>query len=64
MILDVAMAAVLLALGILTFRRFEERTPLWRRALKMLGVLVITAVISHYFGTTGVIAALVSPSCP
>ena len=51
------MAAVLLGLGIVTFRHFEQRTRLWRRVLKMLGVLVITAVISHYFGTTGVIVA-------
>ena len=57
MILDVAMAAVLLALGIVTFRHFEQRTPLWRRFLKILGVLAMTAIISHYFGRTGVIIA-------
>ena len=57
MILDVAMAAVLLVLGIVTFRHFEQRTPLWRRFLKILGVLAMTAIISHYFGRTGVIIA-------
>jgi hypothetical protein len=57
MILDVAMAAVLLALGIVTFRKFEQRTPLWRRFPKIFGILAMTAVISHYFGRTGLIIA-------
>jgi hypothetical protein len=45
---------VLLALGIVTFRHFEQRTPLWRRFLKILGLLAVIAVISYYFGRTGV----------
>ena len=55
MILDVAMMAVLLVLGIVTFRHFEQRTPLWRRLLKVFAALAMTAVTSYYFGRTGVI---------
>ena len=57
MVLDVTMMAAVLALGIVTFRRFEQRTPLWRRVLKVIVILAITAVISHYFGRTGVLIA-------
>jgi hypothetical protein len=56
-IIDVAMMAVLLALGIVAFRRFEQRTPLWRRLLKAFAALAMTAVISHFFGRTGVLVA-------
>jgi 4-hydroxybenzoate polyprenyltransferase len=49
------MMAVLLALGIVTFRRFEQRTSLWRRVLKFVAILALTAVISYFFGRTGVI---------
>jgi hypothetical protein len=51
------MMAVLLALGIVAFRRFEQRTPLWRRLLKAVAALAMTAVISHFFGRTGVLVA-------
>jgi hypothetical protein len=57
MIVDVAMMAVLLAVGNATFRHFEQRTPLWRRLLKVFATLAMTAVISYYFGRTGVIIA-------
>lgn len=57
MILDVAMMAVFLALGNVAFRHFEPRKPLWRRLLKIFATLAITAVISYYFGRTGVMIA-------
>ncbi|HWR49867.1 MAG TPA: hypothetical protein VN428_02100 [Bryobacteraceae bacterium] len=55
MILDVAMMAVLLAVGVVTFRRFEQRTPLWRRVVKVFVALAVTAAVSYLFGRTGVI---------
>ena len=58
MIVDVAMMAVLLAVGNVTFRHFEPGMPLWRRLLKIFALLAITAIISHYFGRTGVLVAL------
>ena len=64
MILDVAMAAVPLALEIVTFRHFEQRTPLWRRFLKIFGVLAMTAVISHTSAGPVSLLRSVSPSCP
>jgi hypothetical protein len=54
MLLDVAMMAVFLALGNVVFWHFEPWMPLWRRLLKAFAALAITAIISHYFGRTGV----------
>jgi hypothetical protein len=58
MFLDVAMMAVLLAFGNVTFRHFEPQMPLWRRLLKVVAALATTAIISYYFGRTGVIIGL------
>jgi hypothetical protein len=58
MILDLIMTTVLLAGGNLAFRHFEPLTPWWSRLLKALAVLTITAIISYYFGRTGVLIAL------
>ena len=57
MVLDVAMAAVLLAAGNVAFGHFEPQTPWWRRLLKAFVILAITAAISYYFGRTGVLIA-------
>ena len=57
MIVDVAVVATLLAVGNVAFRHFELQMPLWRRLLKVFAALAVTAVISHYFGRTGVIIA-------
>jgi hypothetical protein len=57
MILDVAIMAVFLLVGNLAFRHFEPQTPWWRRVLKAFVVLAVTAVISYYFGRTGVLLA-------
>jgi hypothetical protein len=58
MIVDVAMVAVLLAVGNVTFRHFEQRIPLWRRLLKVSVLLAMTAVISYYLGRAGVLISL------
>src|SRR5882724_10220456 len=58
MLLDVAMMAVLLAIGNVTFRHFEPRMPWLRRVVKSLAILTITAVISYYFGRTGVLIGI------
>jgi len=50
MYFDLFVAALLFALGAMIFGRFEERTPLWRRLLKLALFLVITALISHNAG--------------
>ena len=47
--------AVLLAIGNVQFRRFDPFQPLWRRLLKVFVALAITAAVSYYFGSTGVI---------
>lgn len=57
MALDITIVAVLLVFGNVAFRHFEPRMPLWRRLLKIVVILAITAVISYYFGRTGVIIA-------
>lgn len=57
MILDVATAAVLLAIGNIMFWRFEPQKPLWRRLLKVFAALLITVAISYYFGRIGVVIA-------
>jgi hypothetical protein len=54
MLLDVAVTAVLLVLGNVAFWQFEPRLPLWRRLLKVLAALAITAITSYYFCRTGV----------
>ena len=64
MFLDVLTVAVLLAVGNVAFRRFDPRMPLWRRLLKIVIALAITAAISYYFGRTGVIIALVIAMLP
>lgn len=57
MLLDVLAVAVFLTFGNVMFRHFEPRMPLWRRVLKSLAILGITAVISYYFGRIGVLIA-------
>jgi hypothetical protein len=52
---DVAIMAVSLAIGNVAFRHFEPRMPLWRRLLKSFLALAITAIVSCYLGTTGVL---------
>jgi len=58
MLLDVVAVAVVLAFGNVAFRHFEQRMPLWRRLLKTAVILAITALLSYYFGRTGVVIAM------
>ena len=55
MLLDVAMMAALMAVGNVVFWHFDPQQPLWRRLLKVLVGLAITAIISYYLGRTGVL---------
>lgn len=56
--------AVFLAVGNVTFAHFEPRAPWWRRLLKALATLAVTAVISYYFGRQGVVVAFVVAMLP
>ena len=49
--------AVLLTAGNVMFRHFEPRKSLLRRLLKTIVILIITALISYYFGRIGVMIA-------
>ncbi len=55
MLLDVAAVAVVLVFGNMAFQHFEPHMPLWRRLLKILLLLALTAVISRFFGRRGVV---------
>jgi len=64
MLLALVLTAAFLALGNIAFWRFDPRQPLWRRMLKLMVALAITATALHYFGWTGVLiwfAALLVP---
>jgi hypothetical protein len=58
MLLDLAIVAAILAFGNWKFRRFDPFLPVWKRVLKTAMALAVTAVISWYFGTRGVMAML------
>ena len=64
MVIDVSVVAVFLALGNIAFRRFEPHMPGWRRVLKTSVILLVTAVISYYFGRNGVIVAFLIAMLP
>jgi len=55
MLLSLAIMAAFLLVGNVVFRHFDPQLPWWRRVLKAVAGMVITAVVSHYFGTTSVI---------
>src|SRR5215831_16512280 len=57
MLLDVTAVAIVLLFGNIAFRHFDPKLPLWRRLLKTGVALAVTALISHYFGRTGVVVA-------
>lgn len=58
MLLDVAAVALLLLIGNIAFYHFDPNLALWRRILKTAITLAVTAIISYYFGRTGVLIAL------
>jgi hypothetical protein len=53
--LPFVLMAPLLAAGNILFCRFDPRQPLWRRILKIVVTLAVTAAVPRYFGTVGVI---------
>jgi len=53
MLLDVASVAALLAIGNVLFWHFDPRLSLWKRAMKVLVALAVTAVLSYFFGHLG-----------
>jgi hypothetical protein len=55
MLLALVVMAAFLALGNIVFWRFDPQQPWWRRLLKAVVVLAVTAVVSRYFGWTGVL---------
>lgn len=57
MLLELSVVAALLLLGNIVFYHFDPHLPWWRRLLKVLITLAATALISYYFGRTGVIVA-------
>jgi hypothetical protein len=66
MFLPLALMAVLLAVGNVVFWRFDPRQPLWRRILKVVVTLAITAAVSRYLGTVGAMvwfAIVILPIC-
>ena len=54
MLIDLALVAAFLLAGNVLFRHFDPFLPLSRRILKTVIALAVTAVVSHYFGHTGV----------
>lgn len=58
MLLDMCVAAALLAIGNVKFRHFVPYTPWWRRLLKALLAVAAVGVVSHYFGHAGSAIAL------
>ena len=47
---ELFLAALLIAIGSITFGHFEERRPLWRRLLKLVIYLGLTALLSWTAG--------------
>lgn len=55
MLLDVGIAAVVLLLGNVFLRHFSPHMSWWQRLLKTFIILVLTALISYFFGRKGVL---------
>lgn len=50
--MNLFIAATLMATGAISLKRFEERTPPLRGLVKLVAVLVITALVTYFFGAT------------
>jgi O-antigen ligase len=48
--IDVAVVAMMFAVGSIVFGHFEERTPKWRRILKLFVLTGLVALISSTLG--------------
>ena len=59
MLIHLATVAVILVIGNVVFRHFEPNMKVWQRFLKALVILALTALISHYFGTKGIVTAFI-----
>jgi hypothetical protein len=57
MLVDVGAMAVFLLIGNIVFYHFDPMMSMPRRVAKVLFILAITAVVSYYFGRTGVLVA-------
>lgn len=55
--LDLGCMSLFLLIGNILFRHFDPWMPWWRRVLKSLLILAITALISYYFGHRGFLIA-------
>jgi hypothetical protein len=64
MLVALLLAALLLAIGNVVFWRFDPHQRLWRRLLKIVAALAITAIVSHYFGTVGVVIWFILAALP
>lgn len=61
---EIAIVALLLLVGQITFARFEEKTPRWRILLKhALGILLFVAV-AYFFGRFWFYISLVAALIP
>jgi len=61
---DLVIVAAVLIWGNVQFRRFEPHMPVWRRLAKAVAIIAFAGVISHYFGTTGVLIAIAVAALP
>ncbi len=48
--LEIAVVSTIFAVGNVFFGHFEERTPKWRRVLKMVIVTALAVSLSAFFG--------------
>src|SRR6185503_5813601 len=58
MLLDLGIMAALLAFGNWKFHRVDPFLPAWKRVVKTVLALAVTAIVSWYFGTKGVLVML------
>jgi predicted MFS family arabinose efflux permease len=49
---EIAIVSVIFAVGNILMGHFEERTPKTRRVAKYIGFLVLTCLLSYFFGRT------------
>jgi hypothetical protein len=54
MLISLVLMAILLAAGNVAFWHFDPEQPLWRRLIKVVVSLVVTALVWRYYGRLGV----------
>jgi hypothetical protein len=62
--LDVSAMALFLIIGNVVFHHFDPMMSLWKRVLKILAILALTALVSYLFGRTGVIVMFAAAFLP